>query len=30
MRQQRLVNGQFRNSVLMGVLREEFLGAEEP
>ena len=25
LRQQRLVDGQFRNSVLMGVLREEFL-----
>jgi RimJ/RimL family protein N-acetyltransferase len=29
MRQQRLVDGQFRNSVLLGVLREEFLGARE-
>ena len=25
MRQHRLVDGQFRNAVLMGVLREEFL-----
>ncbi len=30
LRQQRLVDGQFRNSVLMGILRGEFLGTEEP
>jgi RimJ/RimL family protein N-acetyltransferase len=30
MRQHRLMDGQFHNSVLMGVLREEFLGPEEP
>jgi len=29
LRQQRLVGGQFRNAVLLGVLREEFLGTRE-
>jgi len=30
MRQHRLIDGQFHNSVLMGVLREEFLSMDEP
>ena len=29
LRQQRLVDGEFRNAVLLGVLREEFLGTGE-